>query len=69
MSAETGDITFRQAKQHEDGAVVESAEVSLHLAREERFQELKKQFVAARDVIRSLGGDVSTDNPYLKDIT
>ena len=37
-------------------------------AREERFQELKRQFVAAREVVRSLGGDVSTDNPYFKNI-
>ena len=37
-------------------------------SREDRFQELKKQFVDAVAVIRSFGGNVSTDNPYLKNL-
>ena len=32
----------------------------------ERMQELKDQFITAREVARSLGGDATSDNPFLK---
>ena len=35
--------------------------------RVERMQELKKQWNAARDVIRELGGDAESDNPFLNE--
>ena len=35
--------------------------------RVERMQELKKQYQAARDVIRGLGGDAVSDNPWLNE--
>ena len=36
--------------------------------RVERMQELKKQWQAARDVIRELGGDAQSDNPLLDEL-
>ena len=33
----------------------------------ERLQERKKQFLAARDVIRELGGDAVSDIPFLNE--